>query len=302
MDKYVHRARESAIVSSLSCPKCQQPFIYNYRYGNDCKHHLVDENAVQEIVERLTTQYLSEEKAVKLHFRFTMTLEKLKQFGWFELRCHDFNPEKELRQLEKYSDRLALENYLSMKPQECFLITLLIHCIEHIVQLENLHAQALIKQQWLSYLKIIMKLIQEKSRISIQISKDLTSELYRLTMLQTTQLVYLLQRSSIFDAESDSEEANVLIVQGWLEELETNPSMRIDTAQYTRYSIILEDFYKERGQTVLVDSERLVRDIEESTPPNLKGVWRKCPQGHFYCTPLTIGKKQLSDCQECIPH
>ena len=306
MDRYVqNQLSKNEVISPLCCPNCRKSFSStNYRYGNDYKQYSTDKERLQETIQRLSTQYVTERKATELHYRFRKSLATvLKAKAFKNMTVHNM--------LSKVKTKLLSLDNANIPVQENFLYHTLVNAMELFCGSSKHPAnhESYLMTPACTYLEIVLALLTKyKCQLSIQIIQDLTSELYRLSLIQQKIVLKSLPQTITTEKEDESSEKPIPLsipseVEELLKELELNPSIRIDVTEFTQCATLLKDVYEEQSKKEFpVDSEKLVRDMRDFTPPTLKGVWRKCSRGHFYCTPLTIGKEKLSDCQECSSH
>ena len=320
---------DNTMILPISCPKCKKPLTANHRYGNVCKWRYLDKQAVQETIRTLILKHsVTFEQASKLENRLatttatrfdkvdtcSLTLRERKSHmkdGWWSdhnERLHSFQLlPRVTKHIMKLQDRLLPDNVANIGPQENFLNTLLINAIEHIcayketagsTQQSELLSSIDVNLHLSTYIVMLTQLLDGRSRLSAQIVYDITSEMYHLSLMLQ---LFLIENTIQYFTPSAILPMMDPPLETFLISLERNHTLRVAEADYIMYSKNMKKFYagNSRGK-MPIDYEVVVRDIAEFTPPILKGYWRKCIRGHYYCSPLTISKDSWVPCQECL--
>ena len=322
---------DNTMILPISCPKCKTPLTANHRYGNVCKWRYLDKQAVQEKIRTLTLKHsVTIEQASKLENRLAtttaMSFEKVDSYlltlherksrmkdGWLfddnEHLCL-FQPlPHQTKRIMKLQDDLSPDKVANIGPQENFLNTVLINAIEHFCAYteiaESIHKPMLpcsidIKVHLSTYTVMLLELLDKTSRLSVQLVHDITSEMYHLSLI-----VQLFSMENTIHLESSIPSAIPPMIETSLEmflkSLEKNHTHRVTKEDYIKYSKNLKEIYVgNSGVRMPIEYEVVAKDIHESTPPILKGYWRKCIRGHYYCSPLTISKDILVPCHDCL--
>lgn len=326
LDQYTtDKMRENEPILPISCLKCKKAMIANHRYGNYCKQHYLNKQAVKEAIRILSLRHtvtIEQTSTLKVRLatatagRFeklhshSLTLRERKSHmknGWwldYDENLCVFQPLPQLtKHIWKLQDDLLPVNVASMGSQENYLNTLLVNAIEHSCAFvekaaestheSEVHSPSDIKVCLSNYTAMLTELLGKKSRLSVQIVRDTTSEMYHLSLM--VQL--FLMENIIHLTPSASHPMIEPSLETYLRSLERNHTLRVAEADYIMYSKNLKEIY---AGNMPVDYEVVVKDITDSTPPILKGYWRKCIRGHYYCSPLTISRDSLATCHECM--
>ena len=137
-----------------------------------------------------------------------------------------------------------------------------------------------------------------KSRLSAQLTEDLQSEHYRLTLLVQYCLV---RRAEDKYPKSAKPTARVSpeSTEHFLKLLEADRSLKVSKKEYLLHSQLLqESLTKIHSGPLPFFFAGSHEDI--GTPPVLKGQWWKCSRGHYYCIPPSRKPTQMHSCPQCV--
>ena len=289
LDEYMKSQEQT--VRPKQCPKCHQNINIDNRYGNSVKKALTDVECVKNVM--MHSLSIPESEREELCYAKMWLARGLS------------GPLYALRSSKGFiSVKEKLDDDLPVTPEEsCF-----IQCADSFftlyVSLQSYHVVLDVK----SALKTLMKILRASAekhlqtkhevkefppatkfhiRLSRQILNDFISELYRLALLAQCAIARD-QLSEASETEVVGPEHAVASVEQFIQSL--NPlKHRISTAQYEEYYGQISSAFPDVAN-IHVKSPRL--------PTVVKGTWKKCPSGHYYCLPPVCGAgaTRTNDC------
>ena len=326
LDGNVFEQSQSKQVLPILCPvnNCYHRIPTSYRYGNAAKESLHSIVSVNDIIENKgTTTVLEAKEIIQLSFRLDSLLQGHTSVqyrivrNWKNQDLYRDPTDGKLHQYDLFpritSSLLTLQKKLShpdyqyhIQGQERFIIYLLLNVIKLLntindyklkeVSLTDVEEPLSLEKRLQVFAWYVVYLWKKKSsRLSHQTVNDLHNEIFRLNIL----VQYCLLTSFHEPEQPSSSTAHILHLKTFLIESARNCKLKISHHQYTELTIAGQHVL--RSTPTLVDYERLLSDIDQSLPPNMKGNWWKCVNDHYYCTPYTISghDRTIPSCPFC---
>ena len=323
MDCYTRsHDKENRQIAPLQCPdsNCKHPTLCSsYRYGNAVKMSLKDVNVVrnelkqqhavlasdvQDIRKRLQTiiqNYMQDKNSTQdTSKKLYKALEKA---GWHtskrmdrRVKIYHWYRYKPLPRKTEDLKRLQFQVDRTKTNQELFVLRLLINALElqSITFAEELKKISLseitytrdVKKQLVTFLNFLFSLRKDnQSRLSVQLVRDLQSEMYRITLIVQYCLV---KKFSLLPSET---------VQ-FLCQCAQTTSFQVKQQEFCEYSSLFAEQYQRVKAVPIPACFNEVSHLV--TPPVLKGTWWKCPNGHYFCIPVTMASVEEASCPKCL--
>ena len=320
---------EASRIAPLQCPTCKHPLCSSNRYGNAVKRSLQDVNAVRDtisttkelcqvspgdlhpIVKRLQTVLDNDMQEKECNPSLELNYHRLKKAGWSTTTKHwvsaaiilyRYKPiprrTEDLKKLKEQLDHHAG----NVSNQELYVLHFLVSTLELLsisvaedlksIPLSDILCTCDINKQLVTFANTLFTLRKEKrSRLSVQLTLDLKSEFYYLSLIVQHCLVKKAEKVTIhasFRSESDE----------FLSACAQKPLLQVKAIDYTRHTTSFSDRYEQINATAF-PSCFLRFDRYYHNPPVLKGTWWKCPKGHYFCMPITMANDIKAMCPQC---
>ena len=318
LDEYMEQSQTD--VMPKQCPKCHQNMTASGRYGNEVRRAMTMSDVMNQLA--LMPQVNKEQVHSSYEDVWSFNPQFRGGFGRGSTSSQQSYGARPLYSLLKYSNSIIdtiKEKLHGDEPEEsCFLQCVDSYCtLSHSLQsharreyaihdivnhLSNL-AIKLVEfttnnpqlNSQVSKMAVIPERKMEEVHFSSQLLEDFLSELYRSSL--HAQCVIERQKALPTTSKKESNIEQLETVERYIESL--NPLKdRISSSEY--------EFYFGVITTAAPDDHLATLHVQTpSVPPVLKGKWRKCGAGHYYCMPPFCGGGRPPDghrCPECHIH
>ena len=281
LDEYVKRS-DGDVMPKL-CPKCHQIMIVDGRYGNAVKRSMTEVNDVSDVIKQHASFTEIEKQELRSSIRELRHQANLPYLSY--LSYHDgMSREESCLVYCQKSYCTLFKSYESKHPE--------IHDIR--AQLNTL-VTTLSGAARRAVPAAVPANRVERERMhktsSLQLLKDFISELYRCAL----HAQCVIAREQYAPVIGSKVECNVSTVERVLNSLDPLKD-RISESNYEHYFGLI---------TTAVPVVATLHVQTPPFPPVVKGKWKKCGAGHYYCTPPFCGGGTPPDgdrCPECCIH
>ena len=268
LDEYIKRS-DGDVMPKL-CPKCHQIMIVDGRHGNAIKRSMTEVNNVSDVI----MQHVLTEKQ-----KLRSAIEKLDEIRYAVKLPYSYL---------SYNDRTLQESCLvDCQRSYCTLYLSLQSYESRNPKIHEICAQ--LNTSVTTLVGAVRRAHKSPAHnLSFQLLKDFISELYHCAL----RAQCIIARNEYTPSIRSKNESNITNVEWFLISLDPLKD-RISKSNYEHYFGLI---------TTAVPVVATLHVQTPPFPPVVKGKWRKCGAGHYYCTPPYCGGGTPPDgdrCPEC---